>query len=139
MEIKVYNNRDSNNVINKTLTDELIKDITLKDRVNILNPTIRLKDDLVIDRNYCYISDFKRYYFIDEIVFLNKGIQEIYLTCDLLETYKDDILNSESNIVKSEKDNFISQGRINEETSETQIYKGREIDYKDNIVLVTIK
>lgn len=139
MLIYLYTNKDSNNVINKTLENEIEKDITLKDRVNIMNPIIRLKDSTPIDNNYCYIPNFNRYYFIEEVIFVNKEIQEIYLSCDVLETYKDDILNSESIISKSEQDNNLSMGRLSKENAVIDIYKGEPVNYKDNIILVTIK
>ena len=139
MLIYLYTNKDSNNVINKKLENEIEKDITLKDRVNIMNPIIRLKDPTPIESNYCYIPNFNRYYFIEEVIFVNREIQEIYLSCDVLETYKDDILNSESIISKSEKDNNLSMGRLSKENAVIDIYKGEPVNYKDNIILVTIK
>lgn len=139
MDMYIYNCLDSVNTINKTKTDEEIRSIILKDKTNLINPIIRLKSKTLIEKNYCYIPSLKRYYFIEDINFISNDIQEVYLKCDVLETFKDDILNSNCNIVKSEEDNYLSNGRMNEEIRVSNIYEGDPIDYKDNVILVTIK
>lgn len=135
----LYDCLDSNNTINKTKENRITKDVVLKNNVNINNPVIKLKSDTPIEQNYCYIPDFNRFYFIEDVTFLNKEVQELYLKCDVLESYKDDILNSDVVITKSEVDNYLPNGRLNTEEREAYVYKGDNIDYKDNIILVGIR
>lgn len=63
-----------------------VKSITLKDDTSIIRPTIKV-GSISIDRNYCYISEFGRYYFIKDMRY-NRGEWEIDLECDPLASYK---------------------------------------------------
>ena len=100
MIAKTYNTESSVNTINKDINFIADIDVKFKDEVNIYNPTIVLKYDDLIDFNYIYIDKFKRYYFIEDIeVFPNK-IYSLSLKCDVLMSFKDDILNSYGNIAR---------------------------------------
>ena len=139
MKIKLYDCSDSYNTINKTLTDEVTLDIKLKDKTDIKEPVIKLNSSTIITKNYCYIPSFKRYYFIQGVVVLNRDIQELYLKCDVLESYKDDILGSKGVISESDKENYLSDGAVSEERKIIDIYEGESINYKDNIILVGLR
>lgn len=139
MELILYNCLDSNNTINKTVTDEEVLDVNLKERTNITNPIIKLRSKTFINKNYCFIPTFDRFYFIEDVTFLSNDIQEIQLKCDVLESFKNDILNSKGVITKSNEDNYLSSGRLNTEKRIADVYKGDVINYKDNIVLVGVR
>lgn len=53
-----------------------------------------------IDTNYCWISDFGHYYFIDPPKYIN-GAWEYYLHVDLLATYKSEIGGSTLHVLRS--------------------------------------
>lgn len=100
MIVKAYKTESSANTINKIINFVTDIDVKFKDEVNIYNPTIILKYDDLIDFNYMYIEKFKRYYFIESVeVFPNK-IYHLTLKCDVLMSFKDDILNSYGNIIR---------------------------------------
>lgn len=139
MLIKLYDCTDSYNTINKTLTGEIERDIRLKDKVNIITPIITLKSSSIINKNYCFIPSFNRYYFIQDVIIVNDNIQEIYLKCDVLESFKDDILNSEGVVSMSDADNYLSNGATSEERKIIDIYEGEPINYKDNIILIGLR
>lgn len=139
MLIKLYDCTDSYNTINKTLTGEVERDIRLKDKVNIINPVITLKSSSIINKNYCFIPSFNRYYFIQDVIILNNDIQEIYLKCDVLESFKSDLLNSEGVVSMSATDNYLSDGATSEERKIIDIYEGEPVDYKDNVVLIGLR
>lgn len=139
MLIKLYDCTDSHNTINKSLMGEIERDIKLKDKVNVITPIITLKSKTIINKNYCYIPSFNRYYFIQDVIILNNDIQEIYLKCDVLESFKNDILNSEGVISMSDTDNYLSDGATSEERKIIDIYEGEPIDYKDNVILIGIR
>lgn len=68
--------------------------------------TVRYNDRLQLNNvNYSYVELFQRYYFIDDIIFLNDGLLEMHLTVDVLYTYMDDILGSQQEVVRSESIN----------------------------------
>lgn len=92
MKLKIYNNNSNGNVINKniTLINEL--DFNLKSDNSILQPILVLKN--YVGGNYCYIDEFKRYYFINDLRLLTGGLYELHLNVDVLMTYKDIIINN---------------------------------------------
>lgn len=94
MLVKFYNTNSSNNTINKILTDETTYNIKFKNVADFLKPTIELKSETIFNYNYCYIEDFKRYYFVENIEVKPNKIYTIDLNVDVLESFKDDILNS---------------------------------------------
>lgn len=141
MILKLYNTTDSNNTIGKTLTDEETFDITFKDTFNIINPLVILKSNIPILKNYAYIPEFSRYYFITSIQILPNNIYELFLECDLLETYKEDILASTGLITRAGEGNQFYDGGLNSEVrKEVEIHESvLEVDYGNSIILVTIK
>ena len=118
-------------------------EIKFKEKFNITSPTInlRIKDDFAINEcNYCYISDFERYYFIQDIEMLTVDIYKLHLECDVLESFKDDILNSHAEIEK-----VVSSGDYSQVSGEIDVRKdidiyesGVSVDGVKYIVLSTI-
>ena len=98
----LYHVNDAENVINKTLVNGLELDINLKSSVDIVNPEIVLNGDFR-GYNYAHLPDLNRYYFIDRIEQLNLKLVKLNLSCDVLETYKDDILNSNARFKRNIK------------------------------------
>lgn len=93
MEIILYNIDESENVINKSLVNGKNVDIKLKTKIDIISPEIIvLKENS--EYNYIHIPELGRYYFINRKEPLNFKLVRLYLTCDVLETYKNDILKS---------------------------------------------
>lgn len=63
----------------------------LKDATSIITPTIQLYSESFPDYNYCYISEFHRYYFISDIVSESACIWNLSCEVDVLATYADEI------------------------------------------------
>lgn len=104
MIITFYQNKSAPNVIPKEKTKKFERICTLKNNTSVLTPVIQLKVadyDNARQCNYCYIEDFSRYYYIDDIRIVN-AIIEISMTVDVLESYKDDILNSTQLVARQE-------------------------------------
>ena len=105
MELKIYNNNSNNNVLNKNLTLVDTLEFNLKIDNSILQPILILKN--YSNGNYCYIKEFKRYYYISDIKLLTGGLYQLQLDVDVLMTYKD-IINTKpiltSKIVKIPND-----------------------------------
>ena len=133
MIAKTYNTNDSTNTINKTLNFVADIDVKFKEEVNIYSPSIMLKYDDLINFNYMYIDKFKRYYFIEDVeVFPNK-IYKLTLKCDVLMSFKDDILNSYGNITSQTNYNdYYNFDYSSEVRKETNIYNS-------NVVLEDVK
>ena len=140
MIAKAYSNNDSTNTINKTLVFIIDIDVKFKEEVNIYSPSIMLKYDDLIDFNYLYIDKFKRYYFIEDVeVFPNK-IYKLTLKCDVLMSFKDDILNSYGNITSQTNYNdYYNFNYSSEVRKEVNIYKSNYImSNETNTILVTL-
>lgn len=97
MELILYRTLDNANVINKVLTDPITVNITLKNDVNIINPEIVLSGDFR-GYNYAHIPELNRFYFIESFEQINLRFGKLFMSCDVLETYKADILNCSGNI-----------------------------------------
>ncbi len=97
MQLILYKNTSAENSINKVLTDGTVFNINFKGEVNIINPVIPLVRLTGLDYreyNYAKILELGRFYFIDSIESSNAKIETLHLRTDVLETYKQDILNS---------------------------------------------
>ena len=92
MELKIYNNNSNTNVMNKNITLVSTLDFSLKIDNSILQPVLILKN--YSNGNYCYIEEFKRYYYITDIKLLTGGLYQLQLEVDVLMTYKDIIMNN---------------------------------------------
>lgn len=103
MNIILYNNVSERIAVNKTLENEVTLTGTLRDETDIRKPTILITYVGILDRNYAYIPDFGRYYYIDDIVSVRTGIWRVSMVCDVLMSFKDDILASPAVIDHTEE------------------------------------
>ena len=92
--VDLYQNTSPVEKIGKNLTNQqTISDVLIKRDTSILKPVLLVNDARgVTDFNYMYISEFSRYYFIDDIRSTHNNIWEISAHVDVLETYKNEIL-----------------------------------------------
>lgn len=140
MDIYLYNTADDDNVLNKTLTDELIiSDVKLKNPVNINNPILSLSSKIVYDDgygggwtyetkdyNYAYIPAFERYYFIENITLQSNNINVLTLKVDVLKTYEQEILNSDLYVEKEINTIIESDKTLEQEFNKILIVRGGE-------------
>ena len=90
--ISLFKTASENNRVVKVLTDEKQLSGELRNQTSVLNPTIRIESaDNISGYNYCYISEFGRYYYITDIVSVRTNCWVISLSCDVLMSYKDEI------------------------------------------------
>ena len=102
--INLYQNSSENNRIDKTEYLTSVGEIEgyLRQETNIINPTIVIEYNKVIDFNYIYISTFNRYYFVNGVSSVRTNLWRIELSVDVLMTYKDTILNYECFVARNE-------------------------------------
>lgn len=84
---------DDPRTINKTFTPSVsLRSIEVKDNCSIEKPIFILDyDSSYTSCNYLYCSDYKRYYYINDIVLAPGGKAEIICTSDPLMSFKDQI------------------------------------------------
>ncbi|MBO5853322.1 MAG: hypothetical protein J6Q61_01135 [Bacteroidales bacterium] len=93
MTIYFYDTLNDDRAMPKTLENETEATGTVRGDIDILNPTILIEGDTAI-KNYAYIPDFNRYYFVSPPRVIRNGISEITLKVDVLQTYYVGIMNS---------------------------------------------
>lgn len=104
MTVNLYTNISENNCIGKTLTLQGMKECVFKQGCSAQYPVLVLESDVEMTGiNYMYISDFNRYYFINEIKALTGTRYEIRGSVDVLESFKLNILNLNCIINGTEK------------------------------------
>lgn len=142
MEISLYKYSGGSNVINKKLKELVYYEIKLKKSTDILNPLINIKSELhliELNCNYAYINELNRYYFIDSINPYPNGIYRLQLRVDVLETYKGDILNSDSVLSRSEQLDYVNTSVDHEVRKEVLKYHSNiTIGSERTIVLTTL-
>lgn len=102
IDLILYSINDGDNVINKNLVNGFNVPIHLKQGFDIINPDIVLNGDYR-GYNYAHIPSLNRFYFINNVEQLNLRLVKLNMTCDVLETYKVDILNSNARFKRNIK------------------------------------
>lgn len=94
MTILFYKNNDELNKLNKTLSDPLTLEGSLKQECSIEKPVIKIESTINInDYNYFYIPEFKRYYFRTGFDVIRNNVFRISGRTDVLMSFKDSINN----------------------------------------------
>ena len=138
IDLILYSINDGDNVINKNLVNGVTIPIHLKQGFDIINPDIVLNGDYR-GFNYAHIPSLNRFYFINNVEQLNLRLVKLNMTCDVLETYKTDILNSNSrfkrNIKTGDFEN-ISIDYSNKTTSVKHVSNGTPLQGETMIIAV---
>lgn len=95
MTITLYHNDSDKRTLNKNITNAgALNNAVIIDDTSILTPRLKVRDNgiIMVQYNYCYIADFKRYYFITDVTISN-GYIYIDLKVDVLMTYQNEIKN----------------------------------------------
>lgn len=87
MEIKLFKTLSPRKKLVKELTDGITLTGTLRGQSSVMSPSLQIQDIAVIGYNYCYIPDFGRYYYINDINALRANLFELSLGIDVLMTY----------------------------------------------------
>lgn len=115
MELILYSVNDGDNVMGKTLINGLTLAINLKKDTDIVNPSLLLASVVGVDftdYNYCHIPMLKRFYMINDIENINSRLWRLNCECDVLETYKADILMSKARFKRGIKSGDFYDGLI---------------------------
>ena len=127
MILTLYKTESSPNVIGKDLTAPLTITINLKVTTNVIDPQLLLSKRPGInylDYNYAHIDSLNRYYHIDSIESVNGSMFKLSLRCDVLETYGDEILDSNCRYKrKVEEGDYFVEGLNESDKSVITTYK----------------
>lgn len=103
MILHLFTSTSDENVINKTLVKDDEIEIKFKRTNDIMKPDVLLRTGNPVNSNYAYLDKLNKYYFIDSIEQLTNGLYRLHMRIDVLETYKEDILNSYAVITEQEQ------------------------------------
>ena len=93
MDITLYVCSSERQAINKIISSGAILTGSLRGESSVINPSFLIEHSNPSGFNYCYISDFGRYYFITNITSVRTGIWRIDCSVDVLMSFKTQILN----------------------------------------------
>lgn len=136
MKLYLYKTTDSYNTIGKTLADIKTIDINLKNNVDLYAPSlILINDDIYKTVNYAKLLD--RYYFVEITNHPNNKFIILDLNEDVLETYKQDILNSSQDIIKKSSAGNIKQENVLPTTISKTFTSDKTLPKSSSIIMVT--
>lgn len=104
MTLKLYTNTSDNNVMDKSLTQKGSNITgTLREDCSIIDPVIALENisTYLTDINYAYISEFDRYYYINNIICKGK-LFELHMHVDVLMSFRSQIRTNNAVIARQE-------------------------------------
>ena len=119
MVIKLYNTASENIRIEKVLTGEVSLTGNLKDECSIKEPVV-LVEGIHINKNYAYIPEFNRYYYVlSDTKIVRGNITELHLRCDPLKSFASEIKALPADIERSETiyDIYLPDPEIKAETN----------------------
>lgn len=109
MQINLFTCTAERNRVNKSnyISNRFNINGTLRNESSIIDPIILIEKTNPVSNyyNYMYIDEFKRWYFINDIVSIRNNIWEIHAHVDVLYTWGADIGNMEAVIDRCENPN----------------------------------
>lgn len=105
MDLVFYMNASDPETIGKSLTAVTTLSGYLKNDCDVINPRIIVENTGMINANYCYISEFGRYYYIDRQTIMSNHKVMLEMSVDVLESFKTQIKNLQCIIDNSTSDN----------------------------------
>lgn len=122
MNITFYNTASENERVTKVLTQVLSLNGTLREESDVMSPSIVVQADTsLLSCNYAYITEFGRYYFIDNITSIRNGIWLVKMHIDVLMTYDSAIRGLYAVVVRQEskQSSYLIDNKIPLQAKET--------------------
>ena len=104
MTLKLYTNSSDKIVVDKSIT-QIGSDITgtLREDCSVIDPVIAIEGLTDLTVNYAYISEFGRYYYINNIVCRGK-LFELHMHVDVLKTYSSGIRGNKGVVARQQNE-----------------------------------
>ena len=139
MELILYHTNDSQNTINKELTLITTKNINLKQSTNLYQTFLILKNDKATDYSKInYAKMLNKYYFVSYETIQNNSLIRLNLKEDVLETYKDNILNSSADITEKSTPSYSGSIRTSKEVETFKLKSTVVLPKTQSIIMVTV-
>lgn len=139
MELKLFQNKSSENTINKDLTLITTKNINLKQSTNLYQTFLVFKNDGITDYSKVnYAKMLNKYYFVSHETLQNNSLIRLQLKEDVLETYKDDILKSSADIIEKSTPNNVRNIETSKEVETFKIKSTVVLPKTQSVIMVTV-
>ena len=102
MDVVFYKNTSDRRKVGKALEEVARVSAKVKESCSILKPELYIMSDSTVNVNYIYIPLLKRYYFVDDIIFMEGKIKLFKCSVDVLESYKKEIKDLKCIVVRQE-------------------------------------
>lgn len=148
MVITLYRYSGKRNAINKTLSNGVNVDGTIKDATNVITPQIRFRTKQTLQNvnsfNYVYIAALNRYYFVENCEIQSSDVFVLSLRVDTLKSYENAILASTATITERENANRFISNRANIHDVRPQFSKinfsvNAPFNENGTLIMVTLK
>ena len=139
MELQLFQNKSSENTINKDLTLITTKNINLKQSTNLYQTFLVFKNDNTTDYSKInYAKMLNKYYFVSHETLQNNSLIRLNLKEDVLETYKDNILNSSADIIEKSTPNNVRNIETSKEVETFKLKSDTILPKTQSIIMVTV-
>lgn len=91
--LELYKVLNQPNELTKTLNNSVIVNGSFRSEIDSMDVIVEIESN-TYDFNYVHIQSLNKYYFLQNLVHVNAKIIRMQLHCDVLMTYKTDILAS---------------------------------------------
>jgi len=93
LALELYKVTNQPNELNKTLNNPITISGVFRTEIDCIDIVVEIESNNY-DYNYVFIQSLNKYYFVSNITLVNAKVTRLYLHCDVLMTYKTDILAS---------------------------------------------
>lgn len=139
MELKLFQNKSSENTINKDLTLITTKNINLKQSTNLYETFLFLKNDKTTDYSKInYAKMLNKFYFVSYETIANNSFIRLNLKEDVLETNKDFILNSYADIIGKSTPNNVRNIQTSKEVETFKLKSNVVLPKTQSVIMVTV-
>ena len=139
MELKLYQNKSSENTINKDLTLITTKNINLKQSTNLYQTFLFIKNDGITDFSKVnYAKMLNKFYFVSYETIANNHFIKLNLKEDVLETNKDFILNSYADIIEKSTPDNIRNIQTSKEVETFKLKSTVVLPKTQSVIMVTV-
>ena len=139
MELQLFQNKSSENTINKDLTLITTKNINLKQSTNLYQTFLVFKNDNTTDYSKInYAKMLNKYYFVSYETIQNNSLIRLNLKEDVLETYKDNILNSSADITEKSTPSYSGSIKTSKEVETFKLKSDTILPKTQSIIMVTV-
>ena len=106
MTLTIYENTSDERKLDKNITQIATYEGYMRDESSITNPTVFIEGVFNINNNinanYMFLPDYRRYYYITDIIQKRANLVEIHARVDVLMSFKNEISNCSGIIRRSQ-------------------------------------